>query len=56
MLARLVRWLIRLFPLLSYDYRHSRIKRRQLCPACGNTVRVEIPLTRWRDRSSANAL
>ena len=42
MLAAFVRWLIRLFPLLSYDYRHSRIKRRQICPACGNKVRVEI--------------
>ena len=42
MLAAFVRWLIRLFPLLSYDYRHSRIKRRQICPACGNKVRVEM--------------
>ena len=42
MLARLVLWLIRLFPILSYDYRHCRIRRRQICPACGNKVKVEI--------------
>lgn len=42
MLARLVRFLIRLFPILSYDYRHRRIKRRQICPACGNKVKVEM--------------
>ena len=42
MLARLVRFLIRLFPILSYDYRHRRVRRRQICPACGNKVRVEI--------------
>jgi len=40
MLARLVLWLIRLFPILSYDYRHRRIRRRQICPACGNKVKV----------------
>ena len=42
MLARFVRLLIRWFPILSYDYRHRRIRRRQICPACGNKVRVEI--------------
>ncbi len=42
MLARLVRWLIRLFPLLSYDYRHRRIRRRQVCPACANKAKVDI--------------
>jgi len=42
MLARLVRWLIRAFPILSYDYRRRRIKRRQFCPACANKVKVEM--------------
>ena len=42
MLALLVRFLIRLFPILSYDYRHRRVRRRQICPACGNKVKVEI--------------
>ena len=41
-LAALVRFLIWLCPLLSYDYRHRRVKRRQVCPACGNHVRVII--------------
>ena len=34
MLAAFVRFLIRLFPFLSYDYRH-RIRPRMQCPACG---------------------
>ena len=42
MLAWLVRLLIRWFPILSYDYRHRRIRRRQICPACGNCGKVEI--------------
>ena len=42
MLARLVRLLIRWFPLLSYDYRNRRVKRYQICPACGNKGQVEI--------------
>ena len=42
MLARFVLWLIRLFPILSYDYRHRRIRRRQICPNCGNYGRVHI--------------
>lgn len=42
MLSRLVRLLIRWFPILSYDYRHRRVRRRQICPACGNKVKVEI--------------
>ena len=42
MLAALVRLLIRIFPWLSYDYRHRRVKRVQVCPACGNRVHVEI--------------
>ena len=42
MLARFVLWLIRLLPWLSYDYRHRRIRRRQICPACGNMVAVTI--------------
>jgi hypothetical protein len=42
MLARFVRLLILWFPILSYDYRHRRIRRRQICPACGNKVKVEI--------------
>lgn len=35
MLAALVRFLIRLLPILSYDYRH-RIRAKQQCPACGS--------------------
>ena len=42
MLARFVRLLIRWFPILSYDYRHSRIRRKQICVACANKVKVEI--------------
>ena len=42
MLARFVLWLVRCFPILSYDYRHSRIRRRQVCPACGNHGKVAI--------------
>ena len=42
MLAFFVQLLIRWFPILSYDYRHRRVKRRQICPACGNKVKVEI--------------
>jgi hypothetical protein len=42
MLARLVLCILRLFPSLSYDYRHRRIRRRQFCPACGNKVWVTI--------------
>ena len=42
MLARFVLFLIRLFPILSYDYRHRRVRRRQICPACGNKVKVSI--------------
>ena len=42
MLARFVLWLCRLLPFLSYDYRQRRIRRKQICPACGNKVRVEI--------------
>ena len=42
MLARLVRWLIRLFPILSADYRRRRVRRRQICPACGNVAKVSI--------------
>lgn len=30
-----IRFLIRLFPWLSWDYRNRRIKPRQMCPACG---------------------
>ena len=30
-----VRWIVSVFPFLSYDYRH-RIKPRQVCPACGD--------------------
>lgn len=41
-LAALVRFLIWLCPLLSYDYRHRRVRRRQVCPACGNRVKVQI--------------
>ena len=41
-LAVLVRWLVRRFPIISYDYRHSRIRRRQVCPACANAGLVEI--------------
>ena len=44
MLARFVLWLIRLFPILSWDYRHRRVRRNQICPACGNKVRVTIRL------------
>ena len=44
MLARFVLWLIRLFPILSWDYRHRRVRRKQICPACGNKVRVTIRL------------
>jgi hypothetical protein len=40
MLARFILWLIRIFPWLSYDYRHRRIKKRQICPACGNHGKV----------------
>lgn len=42
MLAALVRFLIRLCPWLSYDYRNRRVKRVQTCVACGNRVRVEM--------------
>jgi len=42
MLAALVRFLIALFPWLSYDYRHRRVKRKQTCLACGNRVKVDI--------------
>ena len=35
MLAALVRFLIRLFPILSYDYRRRRIRAKMMCPACG---------------------
>jgi len=42
MLAALIRFLIRLLPWLSYDYRHRRVKRKQTCPACGNRVKVEM--------------
>ena len=42
MLAALVHFLIRIIPWLSYDYRHRRVKRKQVCPACGNRVRVQM--------------
>jgi hypothetical protein len=42
MLAAVVLFLIRVFPWLSWDYRHRRIKRRQICPACANKVKVDI--------------
>jgi len=42
LLAAFVRLLIRLIPWLSYDYRHRRVKRVQICVACGNRVRVRI--------------
>lgn len=42
MLARFVLWLCRLFPILSYDYRHKRIRKRQMCPGCGNFGKVSI--------------
>jgi hypothetical protein len=42
MLAAVVQFLIRVFPWLSYDYRHSRIRRRQFCPACLNRVKVDM--------------
>ena len=35
MLAAVVQFLIRVFPWLSWDYRNRRIKRRQMCVACG---------------------
>ena len=41
-LAALVRWLIRCFPVLSYDYRHRRIRQKQICPACANCSKVSI--------------
>lgn len=44
MLAAFVRWLIRVFPILSYDYRHRRIKRRQFCLNCLNKVKVTASL------------
>lgn len=42
MLSAIVRLLIRLFPILSYDYRHRRIKPRQICLGCGSMVKVEM--------------
>ena len=42
MLAAVVRWLCRVFPWLSYDYRHRRIRKVQFCPACMHKVRVTM--------------
>lgn len=42
MLARLVLWLCRVFPILSADWRQRRVRRVQFCPACMNRVRVSI--------------
>ena len=44
MLSAIVLLLIRWFPILSYDYRHNRIKPKQRCPGCGNRVKVEMRL------------
>jgi hypothetical protein len=44
LLSAIVRLLIRWFPILSYDYRHNRIKPKQRCPGCGNKVKVEMRL------------
>jgi len=41
-LAAFVLWLIRRFPILSADYRARRVRRRQICPACGNSEKVTI--------------
>lgn len=35
-LAAAVRFAITIVPSLSHDYRHRRIKPRQVCPACGD--------------------
>lgn len=41
MLAALVRFLIRVFPWLSYDYRR-RVRLREKCVACGDTGRKDL--------------
>ena len=41
-LAAFVLWLIRRFPILSANYRVRRVRRRQICPACGNSEKVSI--------------
>src|SRR5258708_3056077 len=41
-IAVYVRFLIRLFPILSYDYRNRRVKQKQICPACGNRSKIEM--------------
>jgi hypothetical protein len=40
--AALVRFLIRVIPWLSWDYRNRRISRRQKCLACGNGGRKQL--------------
>ena len=42
MLAAVVRFLIRLIPWLSWDYRNRLIPRRQKCLACGINGRKDL--------------
>jgi formate dehydrogenase maturation protein FdhE len=55
MLAALVRFLIRLFPILSYDYRH-RIKPKQMCPACGAYRRHQMKFEAAGDTQTASVV